>query len=145
MSRFVVLIRANRLNGHQPFDDNDPRDYYAISVSNNPAVALASLQDYCPLPCELIHSIESGPRTNYLERTLHIKYRAFQLRKDSFWFTLPPQEVEFIKSLNECNFFEQAGFLNKAAIPPAPPVIATAELPDFIANNLELCKELLNE
>jgi len=144
MSRHLVLIRATFPCGLNALNCALPHHLvYAISVSNNPSVALENLQNYCPLPLELVHSIESGSRTDYLERTLHIKYRAFQLRKNSFWFTLPTNEVEFIKTLNEHNFANVAGFLNKQMAPAPPPVIAIEKLPDFIAENLELCEQLL--
>lgn len=145
--RYTVLIRACAPGYQVSVPDlelTSDRAYYAISVTSNPALAVENLQNFCPLPCELIHAIHSDARTDYLERTLHIKYEPYRLRPKSFWFALPDEAVKFIQSLNERNFYQIAGFINKAAIPAPPPVIPAAELPDFIRDNLELAESLLN-
>lgn len=129
---YLVLIRAAET------------DIYAISVAHNLEMAVKSLRDYSPLPCALEHSIHAGSRTEYLERTLQIKFRA--KLSHSFWYRLAPEDVEFIKSLTDSNFARIAGFLNKQAAPapagPAP-AIAPDALPDFITQQMELAERLL--
>lgn len=135
MSYYVVLIQAL----YPP----DPLRY-AISTATNPQYALNSLHTYSPIACQLIHTIRADNRAEYLERTLHIKFRSKQLR--GFWFRLDPQDVTFIQTLTDKNFFQIAGFLNRQAAPPPPPpkpVIAAEDMPDFLAKQLALCNKLL--
>ena len=133
---YIVLIKASC--GHA-----NAAPIYAISQATNPENALTMLRAHCPIPVKLLHAIRAGNRSEYLERSLHIRYRAQQLH--SYWFLLSDQDLAFIKTLDDTNFFRIAGFLNKQAAPPPPepaPVIAPNALPDFINEQIALAERL---
>lgn len=142
MSRYVVLIYADRYGVTETVRDNR---LYAITVASNPGPALESLQAYWPVKLELVHAIEAGNRTDDLERTLHIKFRAQRAPYGAFWFILKGSDVELIKSITGANLTRVSGMLKRQLAPPPEPVIATKDLPDFIAEQLEKCENLLSK
>lgn len=133
MSYYVVLIKA-QCSGFL--------NLYAISTAANPEAALAQLQTYSPVPCELVHSIRAQNRTDYLEKTLHIKFRHKQ--HHSFWFMLDENDRKFITSITAENFFQISGLIAKTFAPPAPPPpkVSADELSDLIAENIALAERL---
>lgn len=136
MIRHVVLVQAHY--GPDPMR-------HAISLAVDPQLSLDSLNDYSPVRCQLVHAIRADNRAEYLLRTLQIRYQAKKLH--SFWYRLNPQDVAFIRSLTDKNFFEIAGMINRATMPPPPPpkpVIPAEELPKFIAGQIALTEKLLS-
>lgn len=101
MSQYVVLLTTL---------SEDP--LYALTTTTNPAVGVPALQNYCPLPLELLHSIHTGNSTDNLIRTLRIKFQD-QL-SHSFWYHLTPEQVVFIQEITQENFRRVVGLIHKA-------------------------------
>lgn len=102
MSQYVVLLTTLSLD--EPL--------YALTTSSNPAAGISILQDYCPVPLELLHTISTGNSTDNLIKTLRIKFHS-QL-SHSFWYNLNPEQVAFIQTITTENFRNIIGLIHKA-------------------------------
>ncbi len=122
MSQYILLIRtADTPNTViDPYclrtaetiaADTAPVTIYALTTSNRPPTGLALLQNYCPVRLAIIHTIAAGNQTEYLERTLKIKFHNRLLH--SFWYAFSLDDIAFLQSLNERNFSSMIGFIHR--------------------------------
>lgn len=108
MSQYLILIRTVLTFDFVP---GEPNHAYALTTTNYPPTGLSILQNYCPFALETVHTIHSGNQTDVLLQTLQIKYRKQLIR--SFWYDFTFQEVSDIQALNERNFSQMIGFIQK--------------------------------
>ena len=109
MSQYVILIQTANMSLTD--DYARPITLYALTTTSFPPTGLAVLQNYCPVKLETVHSIHTRMQTDYLLRTLQIKFQPRLLH--SFWYALAQDEIEFIKSLNEHNFSNMIGLIHR--------------------------------
>lgn len=145
MSQYLILVSTSmdRRNNDADYDlthyiDFPIEPYYALTTSNQPPVGLSLLQNYCPLKLKLIHSIHSGTQTDSLDRTLRAKFQSQLLH--SFWYAFTPDDIIFIKSLNERNFSSMIGFIQRQLKKPEMNQTQTQE---FIQEQLKKAESAL--
>lgn len=114
MSQFVILAQTPVI--HILSTDDPYHAIYALTTSNDPVIGLAILNNYSPLPMQLIHSIHAGNRTDLLKQTLEIKFRPQLLH--NIWYNFASEHLAFLRSLNESNFAQMIGFIQKGLAPP---------------------------
>lgn len=143
MSQYIILIQTAdtpnsvidpyRLRTAEFLAVNTaPVTLYALTTTNHPATGLALLQNYCPVKLQTVHTINSRNQTEILQRTLQIKFQHRLLH--SFWYAFSLDEVEFIKSLNEHNFSNMIGFIQRQL---KKPDMDSAELQAFVNEQLQ--------
>lgn len=145
-ARYVVLIIANanpneQLLAREVFGPQT--EICALTTSGNPEVGLSSLQNYCPIPLELVHTIESATRTDDLERTLSIRYNAQRIRPHSFWYYLTPADIAFIRTIHRDNLMRITGIIKRQLAPP--PQVNGKPIGDAITDMLAQCDYMLKE
>lgn len=143
MSQYILLIKAPLTYGlHAPGNLrlSTPHDSYALTTSNHPPTGLLILQNYNPSRLTLIHSIRAASGTDNLLRTLEIKFHSKHLH--SFWYAFLPEDIEFIKSLNESNFNQMIGLIQRQL---KKPDMSAPELDNFIAEQLAKADGALEE
>lgn len=129
MSQYVILVRTDSLL---------PLPRFALTTSNNPATGLAILQNCSPVKLALMHSIHTANRTEVVERTLQIKYRT--RLHHGFWYDLTPQDVADICALNESNFQNMIGLIQKSLVKPS---LSETETKALIAEALQQAEAAL--
>lgn len=137
MSQYVIIIIASHTRKN--LFDGQLLYRVAITTSSNPQIGLQRLQDFSPIDVSFYHAIKADNRSDHLIRTFQIKYQASLVR--SFWYDLPKSELDFLKTINEDNLTKVQGLIHKQL---APPPIPDQELPNFIQEQLALCKTLTN-
>lgn len=115
MSRYVVLIKAVAF---YPVGEilKEPLNLYALTTSNHPPTGLERLSDCSPINLTLVHSIYSANRTDYLLRTLQIKF--IKQLSHSFWYHFTAEHVDFITGINQANLSSMIGLIHKAERKP---------------------------
>ena len=136
MSQYLILARTTNLL-YKGFE-YPCGQVYALTTSNHPPTGLSYLQNYCPLTLEIVHVIHSRNQTEILEQTLRIKFRDRLLH--SFWYTFTPKEISLIKSLNEQNFSNMIGFIQREL---KRPEMNREQLEQFVSEQLQKAESAL--
>lgn len=132
MSQYVILIETSLAS------DDLKESRCALVTSSNPPSGLEHLQDYCPIPIKLIHSIQAANRTDYLLKTLQIKFK--QAHRYSFWYDLNTEQIAFIKSITAENLSNMIGLIHKAE---RKPDLNRDEVSALIAASLATTEKIL--
>lgn len=115
MSQYVILIQTPSIEIYHGLDHRSAI-FYALTTTNHPPTGLLNLQNFCPVKLEAIHFINSRNQTDILLKALQIKFQHRLLH--SFWYAFSPEDITFIKALNEHNFSNMIGFIQRGLKKP---------------------------
>jgi len=121
MSQYIILAKANT----EPI-------YYALTTSNHPPTGMQTLQNFCPIVLELLHTIHTDNSSDNLLRTLQIKFKPQHTH--SFWYQLQPEHITFIQSITTANFHNIIGLIHKQE---RKPDLNNEEVQTLIAESLK--------